>query len=251
MVFTIKKEEYMEFKVEFEEILKNVYDVYLDDVDGEIDDYYYGKISFKEVNASEELCSRVDEYIKEYSFRMEIHLEIKDIQDVSNRVLAFAINNKSSDMHYNKFVSAYKDKIITDFIKAEKVLYETEYLVKSGVYEDTYSFDLNVNAIESCIEFKDELDALDALVMVCQGDYDVTELSEFRDDFGNTHKERFIGGMDALKNFETIFDTQEGIFKPEDLSYLYGQCDIYDTDVEYEVFENWMGTIEAVEIFGF
>lgn len=251
MVFTIKKEEDMEFKVEFEEILKNVYGVCLDDIDEQIDNYYYGKVNFTEVNASKELCSKIAKYIDQYSFQIGKNLYAKDIQDVSNRVLAFAINSNSADIHYNEFLSSYKNKIVKDFIMAEKVLYETEYLVKSGVYEDTYSFDLNVNAIESCIEFKDELDTLDALVMVCQGDYDATELNEFRDDFGNTHKERFIRGMDALKNFETIFDTQKDIFKPEDLSYLYGQFYNENTDVEYEVFENWMGTIEETEIFDF
>lgn len=179
-----------------------------------------------------------------------IELCIKDLQELSDKVLAFAINYNSSEMHYNRFVSECKNKVITDFIKAEKALYESEYLVKAGIYEERYNFDLNVNIEHGCVEMKGNLNTLDVLVMACQREYDITKLNEFRDDFGSTHEQRFVNGMDNLGKFEDIFDVQENIFKQIDLSHLYGQCDDYEPAITYELFENWMATIEASELLG-
>lgn len=240
----------MEFKIELEKLLKSVYGISIEDADAEIDSYYYNKVSFEEVEADKDVCVNIKKYIEQYSLERGIELCIKDLQELSDKVLAFAINYNSSEMHYNRFVSECKNKVITDFIKAEKALYESEYLVKAGIYEERYNFDLNVNIEHGCVEMKGNLNTLDVLVMACQREYDITKLNEFRDDFGSTHEQRFVNGMDNLGKFEDIFDVQENIFKQIDLSHLYGQCDDYEPAITYELFENWMATIEASELLG-
>lgn len=237
----------MEFKVKFEDVLKNIYGVDLEDVDREIDDYYYDSVSCEEVNADEDILKQVSEHIKKYDSSKSEKISEDKLKEIANKVLAFAINTKNSDEHYCKVVQKYKDKIIEDFKIAEKELYESEFLFKAGIYENSYSFDLYVDIVGKDVIFEGELDALDVLLMVCQGDYELSDLKQFREDFGYTHEQRFLNAMSELKNFKRIFNRVDDIFVKEDISYLYGRIYNGDTDIDYSMFWNWTGTIDGDE----